>query len=115
MFGRSEPVRSGGYTWVCKAAARPAHDKGWLGERHIARCRARDPEFCTSVLDEAVGALLRGEVEVGTALADLASATGAELFRRLEDQTDAVILRERLEDGDVCEYVPHSQVVAQVE
>ena len=74
----------------------------------------RDPEFRASLLDEAVGALRRGEVEVGKALAALASATGAELVQRLEDEADAAVLRERLADDDESGYIPHAQVAADV-
>ena len=79
-----------------------------------ARVR-RDPEFREGLLHEAVGALLRGEVEVGKALAAEAAATEAELFQHLEDQADAAILRERLADHDVSAYVPHDQVVADLD
>ena len=80
------------------------------------RARARrDPEFREGLLQEAVGALLDGEVEVGKALAAEAAATEAELFQRLEDQADAVVLRERLANDDVSAYVSHDQVVADID
>ena len=78
-----------------------------------ARVR-RDPEFREALLNEAVGALLRGEIAVGKALAAQAAATDAELFQRLEDQSDAAILRKRLADDDVSAYIPHVQVAADV-
>ena len=42
----------------------------------------------------------------------LVSVADAELLERLEDEADVAILRERLADGDVSEYIPHDQVVA---
>ena len=78
-----------------------------------ARAR-RDPEFRDGLLSEAVDALLRGEIEVGKALAAEAAATTAELVRHVEDQTDAAILCERLEATDASAYIPHVQVAADV-
>ena len=78
-----------------------------------ARAR-RDPEFREGLLSEAVGALLRGEVDVGKALAALASATDAELLQQLEDEADIAILRERLADADASAYIPHAQAAADV-
>ena len=75
----------------------------------------RDPEFREGLLREAVGALLRGEVEVGKALAAEASATEAELLQRLEDESDIAILRERLGDHDLSEYIPHDHVAADID
>ena len=75
----------------------------------------RVPEFRASLLDEAVGALRRGEVEVGIALAAQASASDAVLLQRFEDEADVAILRERLADDDVSEYVSHGQVAADVD
>ena len=85
-----------------------------FGETVKARV-GRDPEFREGLLQEAVDALLRGEIAVGKALAAEAAATDAELFQRLEDQADAAILRERLADHDVSEYVSHDQVVADID
>ncbi len=78
-----------------------------------ARVR-RDPEFREALLNEAVGALLRGEIEVGKALAADASVTDAELLQRLEDEADIEVLRERLADDDVSAYVLHIHVAADV-
>ena len=76
-----------------------------------ARVR-RDPEFREGLLDEAVGALLRSEIEIGKSLAAEVAATDAELFQRLEDEADIAILRERLADDDESGRIPHAQVVA---
>ena len=84
---------------------------GEFDETRKARVR-RDPEFREALLNEAIAALLRGELEVGKALAAQASATDAELLQRIEDQADAAVLRERLEDGNVSECVSHDKVVA---
>ena len=75
---------------------------------------ARDPEFRARLLQEAVGALLRSEVEVGKALTADASVTDAELLQRLEDEADIEVLRERLADDDVSAYVLHIHVAADV-
>ncbi len=79
-----------------------------------ARVR-RDPEYRVGLLTEAVDALLDGEVEVGKALAAEASATEAELLERLEDDGDIAILRKRLADSDLSGYIPHSQVVVDLD
>ena len=38
----------------------------------------------------------------------------AQLLQRLEDEADIAVLRERLEGGDVSEYVTHAQLAADV-
>lgn len=48
----------------------------------------------------------------GKGCAVLVSVAEAELLRRLEDETDVAILRERLGDGDASDYVRHNQIVA---
>ena len=73
-----------------------------------------EPGFREAVLIEAIGALVRGEVRVGTVLASLGSETDAELLQRLEDEADIAILRERLADDDVSGYIPHAEVAADV-
>ena len=50
----------------------------------------------------------------GKGVVALVSVADAELLQRLEDEADAAILRERLEDGDVSAYVSHDQIVAEV-
>ncbi len=50
----------------------------------------------------------------GKGVAALVSLTDIdELLQQLEDEADAAIVRERLED-DVSEYIPHEQVVANI-
>ena len=78
-----------------------------------ARAR-RDPEFREGLLREAAEALLRGETDVGLALADLVSATDAELLEFLEDAEDMAVLRQRLADTPMSDYIPHAQVEAEI-
>lgn len=72
----------------------------------------RDPEFRDALVNEAVRALLRGEVEIGKALAAQAFATDVELLQRLEDQADAAVLRERLADDDESGCISYAKVIA---
>lgn len=51
----------------------------------------------------------------GKGVVALVSVADAELLERLEDEADVAILRERLADGDVSEYIPHDQVVAELD
>ena len=65
------------------------------------------------MLRAAAEALLLGEADVGTALADLASATDAELLEALEDAEDAedlAVIGQRLADTPTSESIPHAQV-----
>ena len=48
----------------------------------------------------------------GKGCAVLVPVADAELLQRLEDEADLEIVRERLAGGDVSDYVPHDQVVA---
>ena len=48
----------------------------------------------------------------GKPLAALVSAADAELLQRLEDEADAAILRERLNDDEAPLYLTHAEVVA---
>ena len=50
----------------------------------------------------------------GKGVVALVSVADAELLQRLEDEADIAVLRERLEGSDVSEYVPHAQVVSDV-
>ncbi len=84
----------------------PAPD---FDETVSARAR-RDPEFRDGLLRAAAEALLLGEADVGTALADLASATDAELLEHLEDAEDLAVIGQRLADTPLSEYIPHAQV-----
>ena len=84
-----------------------------LNETVQARAR-RDPEFREGLLREAAEALLRGETDVGGALADLVSATDAELLEFLEDAEDMAVLRQRLADTPMSDYIPHEQVEAEI-
>ena len=78
-----------------------------------ARAR-RDPEFRERLLHKAAQALLRGETEVGNALADLVSATNDELVEHLEDAHDLAIVSERLADTSVSDAIPHAQIEAEI-
>lgn len=78
-----------------------------------ARAR-RDPEFRESLLREAAQALLRGDTEVGKALAELVSATNDELVEHLEDAEDLAILSRRLTDTSPSDYIPHAQIEAEI-
>ena len=48
----------------------------------------------------------------GKPLAALVSAADAKLLQRLEDEADAAILRERLNDDEAALYLTHAEVVA---
>ncbi|MDE2991818.1 MAG: type II toxin-antitoxin system Phd/YefM family antitoxin [Chloroflexota bacterium] len=48
----------------------------------------------------------------GKGVVALVSVADAEILQRLEDAADLAIVRERLEDGDASEYIPHDKVVA---
>ena len=48
----------------------------------------------------------------GKGCAVLVPVADAELLQRLEDEADLAILRERLADSEVTDYVPHDQIVA---
>ena len=76
-----------------------------------ARC---DPEFREGLLREAAEALLRGETDVGFDLANLVSATNAELAEHLEDAEDLAIVSQRLADTSMSDYIPHEQVAAEI-
>ena len=78
-----------------------------------ARAR-REPEFREGLLREAAQALLRGETEVGNALADLVSATDDELVEHLEDAEDLAIVSQRLADTPISDYIPHAQIEAEI-
>ena len=78
-----------------------------------ARAR-RDPEFREGLLREAAQALLRGDTEVGNALADLVSATDDELVEHLEDAEDLAIVSQRLADTPTSDYIPHAQIEAEI-
>ena len=78
-----------------------------------ARAR-RDPDFREGLLREAAQALLRGDTEVGNALADLVSATNDELVEHLEDAHDLAIVSQRLADTSLSDYIPHAQIEAEI-
>lgn len=48
----------------------------------------------------------------GKPLAALVSAADAELLQRLEDEADAAILSDRLNDDEASQYLTHAEVVA---
>ena len=50
----------------------------------------------------------------GRVLAALASATDADLLQPLQNAADLAMLRERLEDDDVLQYISHVPVDAEV-
>ena len=54
-------------------------------------------------------------VEVEKGLENRIAAADAKVLLRLEDVTVATIPHERLDEGDISEYVPHKQVVADFE
>ena len=78
-----------------------------------ARAR-RDPEFREGLLREAAEALLRGETDLGVDLANLVSATDAELLEFLEDAEDTAVIGQRLADTPMSDYIPHAQVEAEI-
>lgn len=51
----------------------------------------------------------------GKGVVALVSVADAELLERLENEADVAVLRERLTDGDVSEYIPHDQVAADLD
>lgn len=78
-----------------------------------ARAR-RDPEFRETLLRKAASALLRGDTEVGNALADLVSATNDELVEHLEDAHDLAIVAQRLADFSTSDAIPHAEIEAEI-
>ena len=78
-----------------------------------ARVR-RDPEFREGLLRAADEALLRGETDLGVDLANLVSATHDELVEYLEDAEDLAVVRQRLADTPMSDYIPHEQVEAEI-
>ena len=48
----------------------------------------------------------------GKGCAVFESVADAKLLQRLENEADVAILRERLGDGDVSDYVSHERIVA---
>ncbi|MDE2867913.1 MAG: hypothetical protein OXR64_05965 [Chloroflexota bacterium] len=80
-----------------------------------AKARARrDLQFREDLLRAAAQALLRGDTEGATTLADLVSATDNELAEHLEDAEDLAIVSQRLADATTSDYIPHAEIEAEI-